>query len=199
MKHTLTRRSNLFLMELIIAILFFSLAGALCMQLFLKARTLSAETSNQNHALAQAKSAAAVFEAGDGTLNGISQFFSDSLLSDSGKELCVYYDRFWNSCKEADSKFRMTILLEQNAETAHTDTGNSDTDQNAESRTSQTNSEKLPNVASNEDLDKTSDKASAETVHGVSRGSLICGTVTVFDGDKILCSLKINCYLPLTL
>lgn len=113
MKRTPARRSNLFLMELIIAILFFSLAGALCMQLFLKARTLSAETSNQNHALTQAKNAAAVFETGDGTLDGIARFFSGSLLSDSGRELTVYYDKSWDFCEESDSSFQMRIVLEE--------------------------------------------------------------------------------------
>ena len=58
MKRTLPKRSNLFLMEMIIAILFFALASAVCMQFFAKSKILSMETSAKNHAMIVAKSAA---------------------------------------------------------------------------------------------------------------------------------------------
>ena len=38
-------------MEMIIAILFFSLASAVCIQLFAKSHLLSTQTVNQNHAV----------------------------------------------------------------------------------------------------------------------------------------------------
>lgn len=110
MKRTLPKRSNLFLMEMILAILFFSLASAVCMQLFVKARTLSQKTSEQNHAMSIAKSAASVFEAGNGTL--------DSLLSEyphsqtAGTTLTVYYNDQWEPCSSKESDYRMTLKLD---------------------------------------------------------------------------------------
>ena len=44
-------KSSLFLMELIIAILFFSLASAVCIQLFVKSHLLGKTTTEANHAL----------------------------------------------------------------------------------------------------------------------------------------------------
>lgn len=98
MRHRTTRRSNLFLLELILAILFFSLSGAVCMQLFLKARTLSAETSAQNHALTLAKRTASSYESG-------------GLLGDYSEksELTYYYDTGWGECSPKDGIYRMDI------------------------------------------------------------------------------------------
>ena len=42
--------STLFLLELILAILFFSLASAVCVQFFVKSRLLSRGAQNLNHA-----------------------------------------------------------------------------------------------------------------------------------------------------
>lgn len=111
MKRTLPKRSNLFLMEMILAILFFSLASAVCMQLFVKARTLSQKTSQQNHAMSIAKSAASVFEAGDGTLDNLLSEYPNS-MSD-GTELTIYFDENWDLCSSNDSRYRMTIQPDQ--------------------------------------------------------------------------------------
>lgn len=44
-------KTSLFLMELIIAILFFALASAVCIQLFVKSHLLGRSTQEENHAL----------------------------------------------------------------------------------------------------------------------------------------------------
>lgn len=110
MKRPLPKRSNLFLMEMILAILFFSLASAVCMQLFVKARLLSENTSNRNHSMIVAKSAASAFEAGDGTLESLQESYPKSLLKDSG--LRIYYDDDWNLCTEKEKTYEMHIAIE---------------------------------------------------------------------------------------
>ena len=47
-------------MEMIIAILFFSLASAVCIQLFARSHLLSTQTVNQNHAVVQAQNLAEI-------------------------------------------------------------------------------------------------------------------------------------------
>lgn len=111
MKRTLPKRSNLFLMEMILAILFFSLASAVCMQLFVKARTLSQKTSQQNHAMSIAKSAASIFETGDGTLESLLSEYPDSLAE--GTKLTIYYDEKWEACSSKECQYRMTLKLDQ--------------------------------------------------------------------------------------
>ena len=51
MRKSPPKRSNLFLLELILAIFFFALASAVCIRLFVQARTLTLESHKQNQAL----------------------------------------------------------------------------------------------------------------------------------------------------
>ena len=51
MERTPAKRSSLFLLELMIAILFFCLASAVCVQIFVKAHTISRETEELNMVL----------------------------------------------------------------------------------------------------------------------------------------------------
>ena len=57
----ISRRSSLFLLELIIAIAFFSIAAAVCVQFFAKSHDLEQESSRLNHAVHLATSAAEEF------------------------------------------------------------------------------------------------------------------------------------------
>ena len=54
--------SSLFLMELILAILFFSVASAVCVQLFARAHTASEQSAALNRAVLAAESAAEAFK-----------------------------------------------------------------------------------------------------------------------------------------
>ena len=51
MKRTPAKRSSLFLLELIIAILFFSLTSAVCVQFFARAHQISRQTQELNYTL----------------------------------------------------------------------------------------------------------------------------------------------------
>jgi flagellar basal body-associated protein FliL len=53
LRHKTNTRSSLFLMELIIAILFFSLASAVCLRMFAKSHQLSTDASAGNQAVNQ--------------------------------------------------------------------------------------------------------------------------------------------------
>lgn len=65
-------------MEMIIAILFFSLASAVCIQLFAKSHLLSTQTVNQNHAVIQAQNLAESYLALEGDINAMQDLFSPS-------------------------------------------------------------------------------------------------------------------------
>lgn len=56
-----TSRTGLFLMELILAILFFSLSGSVCVQLFIQAHTISNNSVVLNHSILQAQNIAETF------------------------------------------------------------------------------------------------------------------------------------------
>lgn len=111
MRRSLPKRSNLFLMEMILAILFFSLASAVCMQLFVKARVLSRNTSAANHAMVLAKSAASAFESSSGDLEDLQKDYPKGSLNASVLE--IYYDKNWNPCDKKDSEYTMSIALDE--------------------------------------------------------------------------------------
>ena len=76
------KRSSLFLIELILAIAFFSIAAAICVQFFAKAHALQNESTKLNYALHLATSTAERFRHSD--LNSFE----------------CYYDYNWNVCEE---------------------------------------------------------------------------------------------------
>lgn len=94
MKHS---RSSLFLMEMIIAILFFSLASAVCIQLFAKSHLLSTQTVNQNHAVIWAQNLAESYLSSDGDLAAMQDLFSPSETKDE-TSLSLSFDSAWNLC-----------------------------------------------------------------------------------------------------
>ena len=61
-----TSKSGLFLIELILSIFFFIIAMAVCLQLFVKAHTLSQDTIAMNHAILWTQNLAELFLGNDG-------------------------------------------------------------------------------------------------------------------------------------
>ena len=61
MKRKPAKRSSLFLMELIIAILFFCLASAVCVRFFVKSHLIERDTTALNHAANYASSVAEMY------------------------------------------------------------------------------------------------------------------------------------------
>lgn len=107
-------KSSLFLMELILVILFFSIAGAICIQIFVKAHLLSRSASELNRAVALAQSAAAGLEAGNGSLGDLSMQFPDGILDtdiqSNVSQFTVYYDSAWNPCGKANASYSLDVL-----------------------------------------------------------------------------------------
>ena len=99
MKHS---RSSLFLMEMIIAILFFSLASAVCIQLFARSHLLSTKTVNRNHAVTQAQSLAESYLSLEGDVTAMQDLFSPSELIDENT-LRLAFDSNWNLCAVEDA------------------------------------------------------------------------------------------------
>ncbi len=88
-----TSKTKLFLMELIIIILFFSLAGAVCMNLFTQAKLQSTASTELTNAMLEAQAAAEVARdtntGVEDTLAGFPQAVRDA------DGFTVYYDEKW--------------------------------------------------------------------------------------------------------
>lgn len=120
------KRSSLFLIELMISIFFFSIASAVCIQLFARAKLVGDESEASNQAYLQAQSAASAFYAGDGTLELIPGVYPNAVsvpseaeggadaernASDAGQErYLIPFDENWNPCGQKDGAvYQMTI------------------------------------------------------------------------------------------
>lgn len=98
-------RSSLFLMELIISILFFSLASAACIQLFVKAHLLNIKTREQNQTIVWTQNLAELWQAHDGDILEVyNQLHADYdsqnkgyvCLANNAESLRLYFDSKWN-------------------------------------------------------------------------------------------------------
>ena len=81
MKHTHSKNS-LFLMEIILNLLLFSVLLVVGLQFFIHAHTRTEETTQLHQAVSSCASVAAVFERGDGTLNDLLETYRYSINLD---------------------------------------------------------------------------------------------------------------------
>ena len=102
MERTPAKRSSLFLLELMIAILFFCLASAVCVQIFVKAHTISRETQELNTALEK--------------VSGYTELFLADALTEDQK---IYYDADWQECSEDKASYLIEIQVEPDGKLLH--------------------------------------------------------------------------------
>lgn len=117
--------SSLFLLELILAVLFFSVASALCIQIFTKAHLMSQDARDLNFAVNEVSSMAEQISAG--TLHSDTATSSDDTAASSGdtasdpstqmpddslQDAAAYYDSSYASCKKADAVYVLTVHYE---------------------------------------------------------------------------------------
>ena len=126
MKRTPAKRSSLFLLELIIAILFFSLTSAVCVQIFVRAHLISRQTQEENMALEKIFGFTEVFLTGTSladlpgvtaTESSDSNTDSDtvSMTSDTNaqttEDYLIYYDSDWQTCSVSDASYLIRIQI----------------------------------------------------------------------------------------
>ena len=92
MKHS---KTGLFLMELIVGILFFALAGALCVQLFVKANTMNEESICKDQGMRIAAN--------------IVEVYKNDKTNDLVNEGIVYFDVFGQAVDKKDATYEADI------------------------------------------------------------------------------------------
>lgn len=107
MKTFNSAKSGIFLIELMIAILFFSLGSAVCIQAFVKAHLISTQAHALSFASAQASGAASVMKYTDGTLDSVQKYF-ESAQAD-GNDFKIYYDTDYEPCGTENARYILCI------------------------------------------------------------------------------------------
>ena len=106
-------RSSLFLMEMIVTILFFSLASAVCVQCFVRAHLIGEETKELNHAVAIATGYAEVMRGTDGDIDSILAIYPNAVKGDDSF-IMVFYDGDFNPCDAGQAVYAGDITLTPN-------------------------------------------------------------------------------------
>ena len=103
-------KTSLFLMEVIITILFFSISGAVCVQFFVKAHTIGIQTKELNHAVTAAQGFAEVMRGTDGSIDSILAVYPDAVQgNDTFFE--VFYDKDFLPCEPDAAVYVSDVTL----------------------------------------------------------------------------------------
>ena len=105
-KHT-SSRSGLLLMEIIIAILFFSVVSAVCLQLFVKSHNLGQDTAELDMAVRHAGSVAEILSQSEHPSEHLQEIYSDSDIDENGGS--IYFDKDFQTCSEETGVYHLDI------------------------------------------------------------------------------------------
>lgn len=111
-------RSSLFLIELILAILFFALGSAVCVQAFAKAYVMGESSRDLTFASSQASSAAAVIKYAGTDLAAVQQYFSYVIEEDG--EFQIFYNQSYAECQPFEGIYILHISLDTNGRMLNT-------------------------------------------------------------------------------
>ena len=119
-------KSSLFLIELIISILFFSIASAACIQLFVKAHLTDEKTQETNQIVIWSQNLSELWYANEGSLpavyNRLSADYSTEnicmQLTESNNKLTIYMNQDFSFCDPADytATYRIELCNEAESE-----------------------------------------------------------------------------------
>jgi hypothetical protein len=98
MNRNSSSKTGLFLMELIIAILFFSLAGAVCIQLFVRSHVISRDSVILNHCILQVQNTAETFYGCNGDLDQMAELLGGFTYTPQEEPiLTIMFDEDFNN------------------------------------------------------------------------------------------------------
>lgn len=101
-------RASLFLIELILAILFFSLGSAICIRIFTQAALVSRSAADLSFASSQVSSAASVIRSSDDPAQCVESFFPGARVDENS--FSVFYDSDRTLCSEENAVYTMEIV-----------------------------------------------------------------------------------------
>lgn len=102
------RSSSLFLMELILAILFFSVASAVCVQFFVKSHLLNLDSNILTHSVNECSGVAEIITTADSLTDSLALLqnqYPDGKYTDLSFQ--IYYDEVFSACAEASAVYTL--------------------------------------------------------------------------------------------
>lgn len=105
-------RASLFLMELMISILFFSLSSAVCIQLFVKAHTINQATEDKSNAILIAQDISEYFHYTNGNKTQLLSYYTD--YEEAESDILLYFTEAGAPCNETAARYVAVLTFGQN-------------------------------------------------------------------------------------
>lgn len=109
MSKTNAHKNHLFLLEILLNILLFSILLSVCLQFFSKTYRLTSETTDLHRAVTTCTNAASIFESGDGTLTPLLSQYEHADQKDAS--VLIYLDQDFLECSKKDAVYSVTVCL----------------------------------------------------------------------------------------
>lgn len=106
-------KSSLFLMEIILNILFFSILVTFCLQIFFKAYRISEDTSVLHRAVTICSSIAEICQSTEDTDEVLLTIYPDAVSQD--QNTIIYFDDNFSQCSEEKAVYRLCVTPAQDA------------------------------------------------------------------------------------
>lgn len=119
MKRKQAKRSEIFLLELIIVILFFCVTAAVCVRLFVKSHIISQDTKNLNMAVNQVTEVAEVFRLGADMQEFVSRQFQGYEKGTEGSLYYIYYNENWEPDEKEAAVFCLTVEIQEEGQESY--------------------------------------------------------------------------------
>lgn len=100
-------KSSMFLMEIIINVLLFSILCVCSLQFFVKANQLTEKTTTLHHAVTACSNVASVYESGTGDIDIIYDTYPYSIYIDN--KLVIFYDENYTECDREHAVYYILI------------------------------------------------------------------------------------------
>jgi len=107
-------KSSLFFIELILSIFFFIIAMAVCLELFVKAHTLSRDTVAINQAVLYSQNLSELFLGSEGDYAAVKEkYISQDCIAvtslDADTHLLLLFDKEWNAVTDMNSAYYLVL------------------------------------------------------------------------------------------
>ncbi len=106
-----SKKSSLFLMELIIVLFFFALCAAVCVNMFAKANLINQQSYELNKSIIIAQNAAQCFKASNSNTEKLADLLSGTA---DANEVKIGYDKNWQITQLENAVYLMNIAINNN-------------------------------------------------------------------------------------
>lgn len=104
-------KSSLFLMEIILNILLFSVLLVVGLQFFIKTHLLTRETYDLQEAVTCSSNIASIYQSGDGSLDVVKEHYPNAVVVRD--QLFIYFNENFSECSKEESSYSSTVSLLQ--------------------------------------------------------------------------------------